>query len=227
MTRPRRAGTESPRARAAPEDGAANAALEALIAKWLGLARRDVALAAGHKSRIQQLAISGDPDALEARLLAASRAHSRRSALSTSSCEAPDIAVRRHRKESAHDGADHRRQGGRGRRARRRGARRRGMKPAHGLVPGLAVVLVGEDPASQVYVRNKAKQTAECGMALVRAQAAGDDAEADLLALVDRLNRRRRRPRHSRAIAAAEAHRREARCSRRSTRRRMSTAFIR
>ena len=32
----------------------------------------------------------------------------------------------------------------------------------HGLVPGLAVVLVGEDPASQVYVRNKGKQTLDC-----------------------------------------------------------------
>jgi len=34
-----------------------------------------------------------------------------------------------------------------------------GLKNDHGLTPGLAVVLVGEDPASQVYVRNKAKQT--------------------------------------------------------------------
>ena len=34
------------------------------------------------------------------------------------------------------------------------------LKAQHGFVPGLAVVLVGEDPASQVYVRNKAKQTA-------------------------------------------------------------------
>ncbi len=39
------------------------------------------------------------------------------------------------------------------------------LKSAHGLTPGLAVVLVGEDPASQVYVRNKAKQTVETGMA--------------------------------------------------------------
>ena len=39
-----------------------------------------------------------------------------------------------------------------------------GLKADHGLTPGLAVVLVGEDPASQVYVRNKAKQTVECGM---------------------------------------------------------------
>jgi len=38
------------------------------------------------------------------------------------------------------------------------------LKSDHGLVPGLAVVLVGEDPASEVYVRNKGKQTLEVGM---------------------------------------------------------------
>jgi len=38
------------------------------------------------------------------------------------------------------------------------------LKAEHGLTPGLAVVLVGEDPASKVYVANKAKQTVEVGM---------------------------------------------------------------
>ncbi|MFK7945089.1 MAG: tetrahydrofolate dehydrogenase/cyclohydrolase catalytic domain-containing protein, partial [Paracoccaceae bacterium] len=38
------------------------------------------------------------------------------------------------------------------------------LKEVNGITPGLAVVLVGEDPASQVYVRNKGKQTVECGM---------------------------------------------------------------
>ena len=38
------------------------------------------------------------------------------------------------------------------------------LKAAYGITPGLAVVLVGEDPASQVYVRNKVKQTEACGM---------------------------------------------------------------
>ncbi|MEM8699001.1 MAG: tetrahydrofolate dehydrogenase/cyclohydrolase catalytic domain-containing protein, partial [Pseudomonadota bacterium] len=38
------------------------------------------------------------------------------------------------------------------------------MKETHGITPGLAVVLVGEDPASQVYVRSKGKQTVEAGM---------------------------------------------------------------
>ncbi len=38
------------------------------------------------------------------------------------------------------------------------------LKEEQGIVPGLAVVLVGEDPASEVYVRNKGKQTVEVGM---------------------------------------------------------------
>ena len=41
---------------------------------------------------------------------------------------------------------------------------RRVLKAAHGLTAGLAVVLVGENPASHIYVRNKAKQTREAGM---------------------------------------------------------------
>ena len=47
------------------------------------------------------------------------------------------------------------------------------LKRERGVTPGLAVVLVGEDPASQVYVRTKAKATQRGGHALVRAQAAG------------------------------------------------------
>ena len=39
------------------------------------------------------------------------------------------------------------------------------LKEQHGFIPGLAVVLVGEDPASKVYVRNKGEQTAHAGMA--------------------------------------------------------------
>jgi methylenetetrahydrofolate dehydrogenase (NADP+)/methenyltetrahydrofolate cyclohydrolase len=60
---------------------------------------------------------------------------------------------------------------------------------SHGLVPGLAVVLVGEDPASQVYVRNKRKQTVEAGMQSFEHSLPADTSEADLLALVDQLNR--------------------------------------
>ncbi len=59
----------------------------------------------------------------------------------------------------------------------------------HGFMPGLAVVLVGEDPASQVYVRSKGKQTAEAGMASFEHKLPASTGEAELLALVDKLNR--------------------------------------
>jgi methylenetetrahydrofolate dehydrogenase (NADP+)/methenyltetrahydrofolate cyclohydrolase len=58
----------------------------------------------------------------------------------------------------------------------------------HGLVPGLAVVLVGESPASAVYVRNKGKQTIEAGMRSFDHPLPETVSEAELLALVDRLN---------------------------------------
>ncbi|MDJ1157343.1 bifunctional methylenetetrahydrofolate dehydrogenase/methenyltetrahydrofolate cyclohydrolase FolD [Chelatococcus sp. SYSU_G07232] len=58
----------------------------------------------------------------------------------------------------------------------------------HGVQPGLAVVLVGEDPASQVYVRNKAKQTVEAGMRSFEHRLPATTSEAELLALVARLN---------------------------------------
>jgi len=62
------------------------------------------------------------------------------------------------------------------------------VKQAHGLKPGLAVVLVGEDPASEVYVRNKRKQTADCGMESIEHTLPADTPEAVLLDLVGRLN---------------------------------------
>jgi methylenetetrahydrofolate dehydrogenase (NADP+)/methenyltetrahydrofolate cyclohydrolase len=62
------------------------------------------------------------------------------------------------------------------------------LKAAHGIAPGLAVVLVGEDPASQVYVRNKGKQTVEVGMESFEHRLDADTPEAEILALVARLN---------------------------------------
>ena len=59
----------------------------------------------------------------------------------------------------------------------------------HGLTPGLAVVLVGSDPASQVYVRSKHKQTQEAGMASFEHVLPADVAQDDLLALIGALNR--------------------------------------
>ncbi|MEX1661649.1 bifunctional methylenetetrahydrofolate dehydrogenase/methenyltetrahydrofolate cyclohydrolase FolD [uncultured Thioclava sp.] len=62
------------------------------------------------------------------------------------------------------------------------------LREVHGIVPGLAVVLVGDDPASEVYVRNKGKQTLEVGMNSYEHKLPEDTPEADLLALVARLN---------------------------------------
>ncbi len=63
------------------------------------------------------------------------------------------------------------------------------LKQAHGLTPGLAVVLVGDDPASRVYVGSKAKQTKEVGMASFEHRLPDTTGQAELLALIDKLNR--------------------------------------
>jgi len=57
-----------------------------------------------------------------------------------------------------------------------------------GRQPGLAVVLVGDDPASQVYVRNKARQTVEAGMRSIEHRLPAETSEAELLRLVAALN---------------------------------------
>lgn len=62
------------------------------------------------------------------------------------------------------------------------------MKQAHGITPGLAVVLVGEDPASQIYVRNKGEKTREVGMNSFEYKLPADVSEDELYALIDKLN---------------------------------------
>ena len=62
------------------------------------------------------------------------------------------------------------------------------LESSHGLIPGLAVVLVGEDPASEVYVRNKGKQTVEVGMASFEHRLSDQTSEGELLVLIDQLN---------------------------------------
>ncbi len=62
-----------------------------------------------------------------------------------------------------------------------------GLK-GQGVTPALAVVLVGEDPASQVYVRNKGRQTEEAGMRSIEHRLPASTCQEDLLALVQRLN---------------------------------------
>jgi methylenetetrahydrofolate dehydrogenase (NADP+) / methenyltetrahydrofolate cyclohydrolase len=67
-------------------------------------------------------------------------------------------------------------------------ARRAAALKAKGITPGLAVVLVGDNPASQVYVRNKVKACADNGLHSVMEKHPADMSEAALLALVDKLN---------------------------------------
>ena len=61
---------------------------------------------------------------------------------------------------------------------------------SRGVQPGLAVVLVGEDPASQIYVRNKTKACAEVGIRTFDHRLPASTTKAELLALVARLNAR-------------------------------------
>ena len=63
------------------------------------------------------------------------------------------------------------------------------LRTQAGFTPGLAVVLVGEDPASKVYVKNKGLQTIECGMNSIEHKLPAETSEADILALVESLNR--------------------------------------
>jgi len=58
----------------------------------------------------------------------------------------------------------------------------------HNLIPGLAVVIIGEDPASQVYVRNKKKRAESCGFYSVQHTLAEDASQDEVLALIDELN---------------------------------------
>ena len=62
------------------------------------------------------------------------------------------------------------------------------IKEAQNITPGLAVVLVGDDPASEVYVRSKGKLTVEVGMNSYEHRLPAETAEADLLALIAQLN---------------------------------------
>jgi methylenetetrahydrofolate dehydrogenase (NADP+)/methenyltetrahydrofolate cyclohydrolase len=65
------------------------------------------------------------------------------------------------------------------------------VKRDHNLLPGLAVVLVVHDPASEIYVRSKHKQTQEAGMASFEHKLPADVSQDELLALIGRLNRDR------------------------------------
>jgi len=62
------------------------------------------------------------------------------------------------------------------------------LRAGHGIVPGLAVIIVGSDPASEIYVRNKQRQTVAAGMHSFEHRLPATTPQADLLALIARLN---------------------------------------
>ena len=62
------------------------------------------------------------------------------------------------------------------------------LKERYGVTPGLAVILVGNDPASEIYVRNKARQTTEVGMRSLQTRLPGSASQAELLDLIAQLN---------------------------------------
>ena len=62
------------------------------------------------------------------------------------------------------------------------------LRREHGVIPGLAVVLVGEDPASKVYVRNKGEQTKAAGMKSIEHKLEENTSEQELLELIESLN---------------------------------------
>lgn len=63
------------------------------------------------------------------------------------------------------------------------------LKEKHGIVPGLAVILIGEDPASQVYVRNKGKQTVEVGMNSYEFKMPPTITQKELIQKINKLNK--------------------------------------
>ena len=64
------------------------------------------------------------------------------------------------------------------------------LKETHGITPGLAVVIVGDDPASRVYVNNKKKACAEVGFASEEYALPAETTQQELLALIDTLNKK-------------------------------------
>ena len=99
------------------------------------------------------------------------------------------------------------------------------LQSDHGVVPGIAVVLVGNDPASEVYVRNKSKAVAEAGMRAFDRKLPATISEAELIDADRPAQCRRESQRHSRAIAASKADRRANDALRRSIRRKDVDGF--
>ena len=151
------------RVRAAPFEGAANEALRRLIARALGVAPGQVDVTAGATGRVKRLHIAGDPRSLCA---IAGMAH-RGKRMSARIIDGKAIAA----ELRAAVGTETRR-----------------LTEAYGLVPGLAVVLVGDNPASKTYVGSKSRAVVEAGMRPFDHHLTADASERELLDLVRRLN---------------------------------------
>ena len=159
------------RVRAIADGGEANRAVTELLAKALGVPKARVRILSGATSRLKQIAVDGDPARLgEAlRSLTAKRINQGTGIEMTARIIDGKRIAAELRARVADEVAR--------------------VQRDNGLMPGLAVVLVGSDPASQVYVRSKHKQTQEAGMASFEHVLPADVAQADLLALIARLNR--------------------------------------
>ena len=170
----RRAAVLTARVRALPADGEANAALIRLIAKAVGVPSRDVTLVAGATARLKRLAISGDGPTVIAALEKIAHA-----ALRLVRAEAGGRTMTARIIDGKTISADLR---GKVTDAVHR------LRRDRGIVPGLAVVLIGENPASEVYVRNKSKAVAEAGMQAFDRKLPATASEAELIDLIAALN---------------------------------------
>ena len=159
------------RVRAIADGGEANRAVTELLAKALGVPKARVKILSGATSRLKQVAVDGDPKILGETLREGdqpAQARKRRRIEMTARIIDGKIIAAELRARVAEEVAR--------------------VKREHQLTPGLAVVLVGNDPASEVYVRSKHKQTQAAGMASFEHMLPADVAQADLLALIAKLN---------------------------------------
>ena len=168
------------RVRAAATEGEANDALIALLAHAAGVPPRDVALVSGATARIKRLTIAGHGPTLAAALekisgasvCAASKpvstsGHALRDAMSARIIDGKAIAAEVRVKVAAEV---------------------KRLSTQHGVTPGLAVVLAGNNPASESYVGSKAKATKEAGMMSFDHRLPDSVSQAELMALVQKLN---------------------------------------
>ena len=146
------------------KEGAANIALIRLLSKTWRVPKSSVSIASGRHGRRKIVHIAGEPNKLAVRLNSWAKEYMTEAKIIDGKAFAEGLRLR-----VADSVAT--------------------LKNTHGLTPGLAVILVGEDPASQVYTRNKARQTSEAGMKSLEHKLDVETSQSDLLALISQLNR--------------------------------------